>query len=233
MGRKLTIIQSFETFVSMDFMVFPDSAVKSRIWTAAEALFGDRGFSGVSLRELTNEARVNLAAVSYYFGGKEELYAEIVERRVRPLSRERLARLDHATAAATAGLVPLEQILEIMFLPMLEVHGDQAKGGPAVVQLFGRCLTEPRLPFLSPAVSEELQGSLTRFAQATRRHVPQLPPDEFLWRFTFVIGAMQHSLANLHRMSQLTRGICRNDDSEGALKRFVTFSATAFREAAS
>ncbi len=41
-------------------------------------LFATRGFHGVSVRELTREAGVNLATISYHFGGKSGLYEAII-----------------------------------------------------------------------------------------------------------------------------------------------------------
>jgi AcrR family transcriptional regulator len=46
---------------------------KKRILDAAERLFAREGFHSTSLRMLTKEAGVNLAAVNYHFGSKEEL----------------------------------------------------------------------------------------------------------------------------------------------------------------
>ena len=46
---------------------------KERILDAAERLFAAHGFAGTSLRAVTKEAGVNLAAVHYHFGTKEDL----------------------------------------------------------------------------------------------------------------------------------------------------------------
>jgi hypothetical protein len=75
-------------------------------------------------------------------------------------------------------------------------------------------------------LAQEFQPVMARFGQAMRRHVPTLSPEEFLWRLSFVIGAMHHTLATLHRMKDLTRGICRNHDHAGALPRFIQFAVT-------
>jgi AcrR family transcriptional regulator len=47
---------------------------KEQIITVAERLFAERGFAGTTLRNVVSEAGVNLAAVSYHFGSKEELF---------------------------------------------------------------------------------------------------------------------------------------------------------------
>ena len=46
-------------------------STKNKILDAADVLFADKGFNGTSLREITSQANVNLAAVNYHFGSKE------------------------------------------------------------------------------------------------------------------------------------------------------------------
>ncbi len=50
------------------------------ILTAAEKLFSTMGFDGTSVRDIANEAGVNVAMISYYFGSKEKLMEAIFER---------------------------------------------------------------------------------------------------------------------------------------------------------
>jgi AcrR family transcriptional regulator len=49
------------------------TTTKKRILDAAEKLFARQGFHATSMRMLTKEAGVNLAAVNYHFGSKVEL----------------------------------------------------------------------------------------------------------------------------------------------------------------
>jgi AcrR family transcriptional regulator len=55
---------------------------KERLLGAAEKLFAERGFEGVSVRDLAAEADVNVAAVNYHFQGKMNLYSEVLRRRL-------------------------------------------------------------------------------------------------------------------------------------------------------
>ena len=57
---------------------------KERILDAAERLFAQRGFYGVSLRDITQAAGVDVALVGYHFGGKRELFAAVFERPAAP-----------------------------------------------------------------------------------------------------------------------------------------------------
>lgn len=64
-----------------------DPAVtRARIVDAAMALFAERGYDGVSTRDLGKRAEVNIATLNYHFGGKQRLYSAVVDevyRRVR------------------------------------------------------------------------------------------------------------------------------------------------------
>jgi AcrR family transcriptional regulator len=204
----------------------PSKEAYDRILAAAESLFAKQGYDGTTLRQVTKEAGVNLAAVNYYHGDKESLYVEVVRRRLHPLNQKRLVALTAAESEAGAAPVPVARLIELLARPLFELCADE-EGGRLGARLAGRCLIEP-LPFMEKFLAEELQPVLARFAQAIRRHYPALSPEEFLWRFSFVIGAMQHTLATLHQMKALTRGICRDDDHDGALRHFVQSAAALF-----
>jgi TetR/AcrR family transcriptional regulator, regulator of cefoperazone and chloramphenicol sensitivity len=49
---------------------------RARLIDAAIELFAKKGYEGTSVRDLATAAGVNVAAVSYYFGSKDELYHE-------------------------------------------------------------------------------------------------------------------------------------------------------------
>jgi AcrR family transcriptional regulator len=52
---------------------------KSRIFNAAAALFVNKGFEAVGVREIAKEAKVNIAMINYYFGGKVGILKAILE----------------------------------------------------------------------------------------------------------------------------------------------------------
>jgi AcrR family transcriptional regulator len=51
------------------------------ILAIAEQLFADQGFDGTSVRDIAQQANVNLAMISYYFGSKEKLLEALIEDR--------------------------------------------------------------------------------------------------------------------------------------------------------
>src|ERR1700716_2495570 len=55
----------------------PSDHTRAAILNSAERLYADRGFADVTLRDIVAAAGVNLAAVNYHFGSKDELIAEL------------------------------------------------------------------------------------------------------------------------------------------------------------
>src|ERR1700685_813919 len=103
---------------------------KTRILDAAEKLFGQNGFDATSLRDITAEAQVNLAAVNYHFQSKDSLIDAVIVRRIEPVNRRRLEMLDAAGPHPT-----LEQILTAFMAPAFEVRME------SVAPLMGRILS--------------------------------------------------------------------------------------------
>lgn len=210
----------------------PPHRTLDRLLLAAESLFAENGYDGTTLRQITRHAKVNLAAVNYHHGDKESLYLEVLARRIRPINQTRLARLSEAETQAAGGLVPLELLFRIMAEPLFDLCADTDGRGRQAARLLGRCLVEP-LPFMADFLAAEFQPVMTRFGQALRRHTPALSPADFLWRLNFVVGAMQHTLASMHHMKELTQGICQHHDHAAALSGFVHLATRAFESAPS
>jgi AcrR family transcriptional regulator len=198
-----------------------------KILTAAETLFAEKGYDGVSLRQITNEAGVNLAAVNYHYNDKQSLYLEVLTYRLRQLSQARLDRLAAAEVRSDGGPLPLADIVDIFAAPLLQPDAaSMPTFGPASSRLIGRTLLEP-LDFLAPVLAIDFQPAVARCGQAIRRHLPKLPPADFIWRYSFVIGALHHTAATLHDMKTRTNGFCANDDGATALRNFRHFAIAA------
>lgn len=55
---------------------------RDEILDVAEKLFAEQGFEAISVREISKAADINIAMISYYFGSKEKLYEEVVNRKL-------------------------------------------------------------------------------------------------------------------------------------------------------
>src|ERR1700721_1018632 len=88
----------------------PTDHTRTAILSAAERLYADRGFADVTLRDIVPAADVNLAAVNYHFGSKDELIAELFVTRSLATNRQRLNELKAAELAG-GGRARIDQIL--------------------------------------------------------------------------------------------------------------------------
>jgi AcrR family transcriptional regulator len=86
-------------------MTRPSDHTRQRILKAAIALFAERGYDATSIRAIVSKARVNQAAVSYHFKGKEGLYGEVLK-----LAFDGYLRLD-AFDLETLRKLPREEAL--------------------------------------------------------------------------------------------------------------------------
>jgi AcrR family transcriptional regulator len=201
-------------------------ATQLLILHAAEELFSIHGYYGTSLREITRKAGVNLAAVNYHFEGKEALFCDLLRMRLGPINRDRIEKLTRSQQAHLNALVPIESIIDFFARPLFQLCADTAHGGHHFARIIGQSITLS-LPFVTDLLASDLHPVTTRFAQAIRRHVPHLTPEDFMWRLNFVVGALHHTLATAYRMKELTRGICHGDDPNEMLQRFIPFAVTS------
>lgn len=160
---------------------------KQKILDAAEHLIAEQGYSATSLRHIIAEAGVNLAAIHYHFGSKEDLLDALILRKALPVNAQRLAWLARLEAEATGAPIPVEAILEAFLVPM----ADTADANPQFVRVMGRMISEGMLQGIAEKHFREVS---TLFFGALRRALPGVPNDEFLWRAQFMIGAMAHTM---------------------------------------
>lgn len=197
-------------------MFDPGQETRDRLLDAAERLFAARGFAATSLRALTSEAGVNVAAAHYHFGSKGELLRAVFARRVAPVNDERLARLD---ALEDRGAAPsVEAVLEAMLAPAL---GFAARN-PAIAEIAALLHSEPAAEVR--LLLDEVFGEVKRrFTAALSRCLPALDSAVLELRMVFAVGAMVHLLAQRAPIEI---------DPEGACPELVAFLAAGMRAAA-
>nr|HMM68265.1 TetR/AcrR family transcriptional regulator [Dokdonella sp.] len=151
----------------------PHFSTKERILGAAEELFARNGFAGASLRELTSTAKVNLAAVNYQFGSKDNLVNEVFRRRLDELSAQGLDALQLVLSRPEHRL---EDILAAFIHPALLLSLDKS-GGSTFVRVLARAYAEHN-ERLRKFLSENYAHVLKEFAPAFGAQLPHLDKEE-------------------------------------------------------
>ena len=196
---------------------------KTRILDAAEQLFMEHGFEATSLRSLTTAAGVNLAAVNYHYGSKEELFQAVLTRRLDPMNQERIQLLEKLEREAGDKPLACEKILFAMLIPALRLARDEERGGKNFLRLVGRAYADPA-PFIRHFLSEQYAEMIGRYKEAFHRALPHLARQELTWRLHFVMGALSYTLLGadlLKLFEQVTPG--QRDNDELLLQRLAPF----------
>jgi AcrR family transcriptional regulator len=198
-------------------------STRQRILGAAEALFAERGFAAASLRQVTAAAKVNLAAVNYHFGSKDNLIEEVFRRRLDELSRRRLERL--ADLAGT-GSMTLESLLDAFITPALELSLDR-EGGSVFMRVLARAFAEHNSN-LRKFLSDNYGYVLKDFAAAFAKLLPQLDKEELYWRLDIAIGALTYAMADFG-MIQRRSGESERVHREQMARHLIHFTAAGLR----
>jgi len=177
-----------------------DEAVETtreKILDVAERLFAARGIESVTLRDVTSAAGVNLAAVHYHLGSREELLREILVRRMTPLLEERKRRLEGAPQTGTPRK-RIEHIVRAFVEPSMEYDcsGDDYLVHRLITRL---AVYEERNP--GELFQVVLADTHKRFLDALARVLPELGRERLGYRFEFMLGLVTHSTALRNKLS--------------------------------
>lgn len=193
---------------------------RERILDAAERLFMEYGYEGTSMRQITGEATVNLAAVNYHFGSKESLMQEVFRRRLDWLNEERLRVLDELEAEAGDKPLKPSQIVDAFFGTLLRMGEDDRRGGMNFLRLLGRTMTDPS-EFIRAFMAHEYSEIMDRFKKALFRALPDVPKAEIVWRFHFMLGATSYAIAGTDTLRLVTDWQIEPADKEDRLDRLL------------
>ena len=197
---------------------------KSRILDVAEALFSEQGLDRVSVRDITEAAKVNIASVSYHFGGKEELIAAVFERRISPVNEARIKALNNLENNRTKP-AKVEEVIEAFIRPAVECCQDDEKGAKAFGKLFGRCIAETR-PELEQWLWKQFRPVSSRMEKALMRALPRLSRADVFWRMKFTFGALHHWMLT---KDKFLPDWANKVEVEGQMARLVAFAAAGFK----
>jgi AcrR family transcriptional regulator len=186
---------------------------KDKILDAAEHLFGEQGYSATSLRHIIAEAGVNLAAIHYHFGAKEDLLDHLIARKVAPVNADRLRRIDELEAV---GPPRVEAILRAFLEPMVCV----AQKSRSFAKVMGRVHAEGLMPQIAQRHFKEVGQ---RFVRALGIARPNLPDTELRWRVHFLMGAMGHMVHG-----SLAFGVSPAEDPALIVDYLIAFATGAF-----
>lgn len=174
-------------------------ATYDRILDIAEALFAAHGIQGTSIRQITELAKVNVAAVNYHFGTKDKLVEAVIQRRFQRLEEERAIAFDRIEdRCRRENRAPTtEELASVLVQPPFRHLRSGDAGWLNFIRVLARLIWEPGAEKFAPLPSS--LGIFERFDAMLKLAVPALASDDARrrWRLAFLRSASQQTMLTL------------------------------------
>ena len=108
-------------------------STKKNLLKVAAKLFAQKGYDAVSVRDIADKAKVNVALISYHFGSKEDLYKEIF-RTYTSEHAEEVRGLLQQIASKKMTSKAFEELVFVLVTVALKRYEES----PEICQLFHR-----------------------------------------------------------------------------------------------
>lgn len=203
---------------------------RERLLDAAEKLFAQKGFHGVTVRAIARESGSDPALVTYYFGGKRELFDAVLLRRAEALNKIRLAELEACEREAGPEGPSVEQIIAAFTHPLLDRSANGGPGWKSYFALIGQITNSPE--WGAAVMAKYFDPIVRRFLEALRKALPDAADEELFWSYHFLSGALVLTFAETGRIDSLSGGLCRSSDLEAVHARLPEFVAAGFKRLA-
>ena len=196
-------------------------ATRARILRVAERLFAEHGLDGVSLREITAEAEVDLALVNYHFKSKDRLYQTIIARRANIISRARQRALRNHGPNPT-----IEQIVESFIYPFFQRVRSRDPGwghyAALIAQIsFSRKYLDFQHEYLDPT-AEVFVDVLSRLNPHGERQV-------LYWIYGFMVGSFAQILIGWERIQRLSGSTSGADAMDQAYEQLCRYTVSGIK----
>jgi len=201
---------------------------RNRILNAAEKLFAEHGYSTVSLRSITAEAGVNVAAIHFHFASKEALFEALFNRRVEPINERRMSGLQATVERAINGPPEIEDVISAFVRPHLESAGGFDAGKIVLLRFIARAAAEQDRSIQS-VLRNKFDPPWKMLVAAAKKALPEATDEAINWGLFFLLGSLYFVNPSRVWFSKLSHGKCDAADTNAALHYLLPFLAGGLR----
>jgi AcrR family transcriptional regulator len=204
-----------------------EKPTRERILDAAEELFAQRGFEGVSVRQIMSKADADVSLAYYHFKSKQDLFDQVMLRRVEFLNEIRLRALEEVEGKHLDDGPTVEEIIGAFTEPLLQLLVDDHDKWSHYYQLIAQINNSPDRG--GALMSRYFDPLVSRFIEALSKALPDSDPADLYWSYHFLSGALTLTFAETGRIDNLSGGVCRSTDVAAINERMHVFLAAGFR----
>ena len=201
-------------------------ATRDRILDAAEILFAQKGFEGVSVRRIMSAAEADVSLAYYHFKSKRDLFDQVMLRRVEYLNEIRLQALTEVEERHGDDAPTVEEIIGAFTQPLMRLLADDHDKWSHYYQLIAQVNNSPDQGGV--LMSRYFDPLVSRFIEALRKALPNCDDEDLYWSYHFLSGALTLTFAETGRIDNLSDGVCRSTDIAAINERMHAFLAAGF-----
>lgn len=184
-------------------MAGKSSHTAERIMKACEQVICEADhFEEATLRKITARANTTASAVSYYFGGQEQLLVMVAERIYQRLNAERLSLLNGVLARSAPQPPALADLVEAMVAPSVRWALDPSSGHRVLAHLTQSAKVSHH-PDIYQGIVLDVEHH-RQFIPHFRSHAPWLSDAEIGWRIACILAIRSQVLSARRRTLALT-----------------------------
>ena len=202
-------------------------STRNRILDAAEALFAQKGFEGVSVRQIMSRAGADVSLAYYHFKSKRDLFDQVMLRRADYLNEIRLRALEEVEQRHPDDAPTVDEIIGAFTGPLLDVLANDHDQWSHYFQLIAQINNNPEQG--GKLMSRYFDPLVSRFIEALRKALPSCDEQDLYWSYHFLSGALTLTFAETGRIDNLSGGVCRSTDIPAINARMHRFLAAGFR----
>jgi len=203
-----------------------DKPVHDRLLDAAEQLFSEHGFEGTSVRDIAGAAGCNIAAVNYYFGGKDKLYTEVWRRQLVQMRDARLNAIEQVMSES-GGKPVLEDLLRSFSNAFVGPFRDESRSR-RFMNLMAREMIDQRVP-VNLFIDEVVKPTMGAVRGALLKACPGLDETKIPLIIVFLAGQLMHVVHIKAMFDQTEMTEMPAFDLNDAVDNVVKFSAAGIQ----
>ena len=203
-----------------------NKSVQNRLLDAAEKLFSEHGFEGTSVRDIAATAGCNIAAVNYYFGGKEKLYTEVWRRQLMQIRDARIQAIEQVMSEKE-GNPSLEDLLRSFANAFIGPFVDESRSR-RFMNLMAREMIDQHVN-VNLFVEEVVRPTMGTLGGALLKSCPGLEESRIPLLIVFLAAQLVHVIHIKAMFDQAKIAEMPTFDLTEAIDNFVKFSAAGIR----
>lgn len=183
--------------------------IRAKLLDAAEILFSRWGYTGVSVRDVTDLAGTRIANVTYYFGSKQNLYIEVLKRRAGPLSDMRLRSLQLNAEMASSDEAFVRAWVDAYVDPAVKLLESGDPGWDHYLKLIAQVAYSRLWP---NAFRTYYNDAAEGFMRVLQQRFPKASAEIIQHAFLMLTASSMYTLARTGRAETFSKPAFSSDD---------------------